>query len=61
LGLVQKVLGAVLERKIRKIKTLYSRLTVDALVAKVATSRPQTIEEVVTKLQAMVSLNTRIS
>jgi hypothetical protein len=53
--LVQQVVGAVLERKIQKTKAIYSRLTIDQLVAKLATSRPKTTEEVIAKLQDMVS------
>jgi hypothetical protein len=44
-----------LERKILKTKAIYSRLTIDQLVAKLATSRPKTTEEVIAKLQDMVS------
>ena len=55
LGLVHQVVGAVLERKILKTKAVYSRLTIDQLVAKLATSRPRTSEEVIAKLQDMVS------
>ena len=45
----------MLERKILKTKAIYSRLTIDQLVAKLATSRPKTTEEVIAKLQDMVS------
>jgi hypothetical protein len=55
LGLVQQILGAVLEGKILKLKIIYTRLTVDQLVAKLATSRPTTTDEVIAKLQDMVS------
>ena len=55
LGLVQQILGAVLEGKILKLKAIYSRLTIDQLVAKLATSRPTTTDEVIAKLQDMVS------
>ena len=55
LGLVQQILGAVLEGKILKLKFVYTRLTIDQLVAKLATSRPTTTDEVIAKLQDMVS------
>jgi len=56
-GLVNQVVGAVLESKILKIKSLYTRLTIDQLVARVATSRPKSADEVVAKLQDMVSFS----
>jgi type II secretory pathway component PulJ len=54
-GLVHQVVGAVLENKILKTRSLYTRLTIDQLVARVATSRPKSADEVVAKLQEMVS------
>lgn len=60
-GLVQLVLASVLKQKIQKARQIYSRLTVDQLLVKVAGDQPTSAKELVAVLRDMVSLLPRRS
>lgn len=55
LGLVQQVIASILKRKIMKARGIYTRLTADQLLAKVAGSQSTTVDDMLTALHGMVS------
>lgn len=54
-GLVQQVVGSIVKRKILKARGIYTRLTVDQLLAKVAGTQSTTSDDLLDILQGMVS------